>query len=134
MSRKSNKYLEGPTIHHYKHRRKPNRSIGGDVGIYIFLGLCSLLMLFPLVFSIASSLKPLDELLKNPPTVFPRNPTFRNYSDLFVTLSQSYVPFTRYVYNTLFVTIVATVCHVIVASMAAYVLSKYNFIASSPSI
>ena len=128
MSRKNNKYLEGPTIHHYKHRRKPNRSVGGDVGIYIFLGICSLIMVFPLVFSIASSLKPLDELLKNPPSVFPRNPTFKNYSDLFVTLSQSqWVPFTRYVFNTVFVTFVGTLGHVIIASMAASVLAKYNF-------
>ncbi|MCR4735184.1 MAG: carbohydrate ABC transporter permease [Treponema sp.] len=127
MSRR-NKYLEGPTIHHYKFRRKPNRSVGGDVGIYIFLALCSLIMVFPLVFAIATSLKPLDELLKNPPTIFPRNPTFDNYSDLFVTLSQSqWVPFTRYVFNTVFITVVGTLGHVIFASMAAYVLAKYNF-------
>ena len=124
---KKNKYSEEVTIHHYKHRRKPNRSVGGDIGVYIFLGLFSLLMIFPLVFAISNSLKPLDELLKQPQTIFPRNPSFDNYSDLFVSLSQSYVPFTRYLFNTLFITIVATVCHVIIASMAAYVLSKYNF-------
>lgn len=126
--RRRNKYLEGPTIHHYKYRRKPNRSVGGDIGIYIFLGLCSIVMVFPLVFAIATSLKPLDELLKNPPTFFPRNPTFDNYSDLFVTLSQSqWVPFTRYVFNTVFITVVGTLGHVVFASMAAYVLAKYNF-------
>lgn len=125
---KKNKYLEGPTIHHYKHRRKPNRSVAGDIGVYIFLGLFSLLMIFPLVFAISNSLKPLDELLKQPQTIFPRNPSFDNYSDLFVILGQSVqVPFTRYLFNTLFITIVATVCHVIIASMAAYVLSKYRF-------
>ena len=124
---KKNKYSEEVTIHHYKHRRKPNRSVGGDIGVYIFLGLFSLLMIFPLVFAISNSLKPLDELLKQPQTIFPRNPSFDNYSDLFVSLSQSYVPFTRYLFNTLFITIVATVCHVLIASMAAYVLSKYNF-------
>lgn len=124
---RKNKYLEGPTIHHYKYRRKPNRSISGDIGVYIFLTICSLVMIFPLVFAISSSLKPLDELLKNPPTVFPRNPTFDNYSDLFVTLSQSWVPFTRYVFNTVFITFVGTLGHVIIASMAAYVLAKYNF-------
>ena len=126
---KINKYADvGPKIHHYKHRRKPNRSVGGDVGVYIFLGLFSLLMIFPLVFAITSSLKPLDELIKQPQTVFARNPTFDNYSDLFVTLSQSWVPFTRYVFNTIFVTLVGTVGHVIIASMAAYVLAKYNFL------
>lgn len=84
-------------------------------------------MVFPIVFAISSSLKPLGELLKQPPTFWPRNPTFRNYSDLFITLTQSWVPFSRYIFNTLFVTIVGTVGHVIIASMAAYVLAKYTF-------
>ena len=115
------------TIHHYKHRRKPNRSVGGDVGVYIFLGIFSVLMVFPLVFAISNSLKPLDEVLKYPPDFFPRHPTFDNYSDLFVTLSQGWVPLSRYIWNTLFVTIVGTLGHVILASMAAYVLAKYRF-------
>ncbi|MCR4630028.1 MAG: carbohydrate ABC transporter permease [Treponema sp.] len=126
--KKKNKYLtDEQVIHHYKHRRKPNRSIGGDVGVYIFLAIFSVIMVFPLVFNISLALKPLDELLKQPPTFFPRNPTFRNFTDLFITLSQSWVPFSRYIYNTLFVTVVATVGHVIIASMAAYVLAKYRF-------
>ena len=125
---KRNKYLsDEPVIHHYKHRRKPNRSIGGDIGVYIFLAIFSVIMFFPMVYNVCLALKPLDELLKQPPSFFPRNPTFRNFSDLFVTLSQSWVPFSRYVYNTLFVTVVATVGHVIIASMAAYVLAKYRF-------
>jgi len=125
---KKNKYVDlGPKIHHYKFRRKPNRSVGGDIGIYIFLALFSLLMIFPLVFAITSSLKPLDELIKQPQTVFAHNPTFDNYSDLFVTLGQGYVPFTRYVFNTVFITLVGTLGQVIFASMAAYVLAKYDF-------
>ena len=50
-----------------------------------------------------------------------------NFSDLLVTMSQSWVPFSRYIFNTLFVTVVGTFGHVIIASMAAYVLAKYNF-------
>ena len=115
------------TIHHYKFRRKPNRSVGGDIGVYIFLAFCSVIMVFPLVFAVANSLKPLDEVLKNPPTIFPRRPTFDNFSDLFVTLSQGWIPLTRYIWNTLFVTIVGTLGHVLLASMAAYVLAKYRF-------
>lgn len=116
-----------PKIHHYKFRRKPNRSISGDIALYIFLAICSVIMFFPLVYNVAHSLKPLDEILKQPPTFFPRNPTFRNFTDLFVTLSQSWIPFSRYVFNTLFVTVVGTLGHVIFASMAAYVLAKYKF-------
>lgn len=114
-------------IHHYKFRRSPNRSIGGDIGIYIFLGICSLIMIFPLFFAICNALKPLDEILKNPPDVIPRHATTDNFSDLFITLSQGWVPLSRYIWNTLFITVVGTFGHVIFASMAAYVLAKYRF-------
>lgn len=108
-------------------RRSPNRSIGGDIGMYLFLALLCVMMAVPMVFAVTSSLKPLDELFKFPPTLFARNPTFDNFSDLFVTMSQSYVPFSRYVFNTVFVTFAGTAGEVIIASMAAYVLAKYNF-------
>ncbi|HBG65937.1 MAG TPA: carbohydrate ABC transporter permease [Treponema sp.] len=124
---RQSKYQTKTTVRHSKYRRGPIRSIGGDIGIYIFLSLCSIVMVFPIVFAISSSLKPLGELLKQPPTFWPRNPTFRNYSDLFITLTQSWVPFSRYIFNTLFVTAVGTIGHVIIASMAAYVLAKYDF-------
>lgn len=120
-------YSDKPKIHHYKHRRRPNRSVGGDIGIYIFLTISSLIMVFPLFFSITQALKPLDELFRFPPTIIPRRPTLNNFSDLLVTMSQSWVPFSRYVFNTLFVTVVGTFGHVIIASMAAYVLAKYKF-------
>lgn len=124
---KRKQIMEGANIHHYKHRRKPNRSVGGDIGIYIFLAFCSFLMMFPLVFAVGNSLKPLDELFKIPPSVLPRNPTTDNFSDLLVTMSQSWVPFSRYVFNTVFITVAGTFGHVIIASMAAYVLAKYRF-------
>ena len=108
-------------------RRKPNRSFWGDLGIYTMLALVAVAMAFPLVFSIASSLKPLDELFRFPPRVFPQHVTMDNFSDLFVTLSQSYVPFSRYLVNTVFITLVGTAGHLLVASMAAFVLAKYDF-------
>ncbi len=108
-------------------RRKPNRSIWGDLGIYAMLALVAVAMAFPLVFSIASSLKPLDELFRFPPRIFPQHVTLDNFSDLFVTLSQSYVPFSRYLVNTIFITFVGTAGHLLVASMAAFVLAKYDF-------
>lgn len=116
-------------MHHYKlHRRHPNRSVGGDVVINIFLVALGFLFVIPIWFAIVSSLKPLSELFRFPPTLFTaRNPTFDNFSDLFVTLGQSWVPFSRYLFNTVFLTVVGTFGHVIIASMAAYVLAKYNF-------
>ena len=108
-------------------RRHPNRSIGGDIGIYLLLILFGVAMVFPLVFLIGSSLKPLDELFRFPPPVWPSHPTMDNFSDLFVTMGQSYVPFSRYLVNTVFITVVGTFGHLVIASMAAFVLAKYEF-------
>lgn len=108
-------------------RRKPNRSIAGDIFLYLFLLLVAVIMLIPLVYSVSSALKPLDELFMFPPKLFPQNPTTDNFSDLFVTMGKSWVTFPRYVFNTVFITFVGTLGHLIIASMAAFVLAKYDF-------
>ncbi len=108
-------------------RRRPNRSFGGDLGIYFMLAAVACLMGFPLVFAISSALKPLDELFRFPPPVFPQHPTIDNFSDLIVTMGQSWVPFSRYILNTVFITAAGTFGHLIIASMAAFVLAKYDF-------
>ena len=108
-------------------RRKPNRSFWGDIGIYAMLFLVAVAMAFPLIFSVASSLKPLDELFRFPPKVFPQHVTLDNFSDLITTMGQSYVPFFRYLTNTVFITFIGTFGHVVIASMAAFVLAKYDF-------
>lgn len=108
-------------------RRHPNRSIAGDLGIYLMLILFGAAMAFPLIYLIGSSLKPLDELFRFPPPIWPQHPTMDNFSDLFVTMGQSYVPFSRYLVNTVFITAVGTFGHLVIASMAAFVLAKYDF-------
>lgn len=113
--------------HHLIQRRKPNRSIGGDLAIYIFLILVGIAMVFPLVYAINAALKPLDELFMFPPKVFARNPTLDNFADLFVNMSKSTVTFSRYVFNTVFMTAAGTAGHLLIASMGAFVLAKYEF-------
>ena len=108
-------------------RRHPNRSIAGDIGIYLLLIIFAIAMAFPLVFLVGSSLKPLDELFRFPPPVWPSHPTTDNFSDLFVTMGQSWVPFSRYLVNTVFITVIGTFGHLIIAGMAAFVLAKYEF-------
>ena len=108
-------------------RRHPNRSIGGDIVIYLLLLRWAVAVVFPLVYLVGSSLKPLDELFRFPPPVWPSHPTMDNFADLFVTMGQSWVPFSRYLVNTLFITVVGTFGHLVVAGMAAFVLAKYEF-------
>ncbi len=126
MSKKKNKETE-VVKHPLIKKRKPNRSILGDIGVYLFLFLMGLAMAFPLIFAINASLKPLDELFMFPPRVFARNPTLNNFSDLFVNMGKSTVTFSRYIFNTVFITAVGTAGHLLIASMGAFVLAKYQF-------
>ncbi len=108
-------------------RRQPNRSRGGDIGVYILLILFGVMFAVPLVFAVCQAFKPLDELYKFPPTIFVHNPTLNNFKDLFVIMGQSWVPFSRYIFNTLFITATGTAGQLLIASMGAYVLAKYDF-------
>ena len=84
-------------------------------------------MLLPLIYAIANSFKPLDELWIFPPQFWVRNPTLQNFKDLFVIMQNSLVPFSKYLFNTVLIATVGTAGNVIFGSMAAYALAKRNF-------
>ena len=107
--------------------RKVNRSAAGNGLLFFIMGICGVFMALPLVMIFNNALKPLDELYQYPPQVFVRNPTLENFSDLFVLMNGSWVPFSRYILNTIIITMGGMVGHVIVASMAAYPLAKHKF-------
>lgn len=109
------------------HTSRINRSIGGDMLIFLFLLGGAIFMAFPLIFAISNAFKPLNELFLYPPQFFVRNPTMENFKDLFIMMRSSWIPFSRYISNTLLITILGTAGHVLVASMGAYVISKYEF-------
>ena len=75
----------------------------------------------------SNAFKPLDELFIYPPRLFVRHPTTDNFNDLMVIMAQSWVPFSRYVFNTLFLTAMGTLGHLLLASMAAYALARHQF-------
>lgn len=111
----------------FTRKRKLNRSLWGDSMMFILLLLFGFFSAYPLIMTISNSFKPLDELFLFPPKLLPRNLTFDNFRDLSELMSQSWIPFTRYFFNTIFNTVVGTVGHVILASMCAYPLAKYKF-------
>lgn len=107
--------------------QKINRSIWGNVIIVIILSIVAVFMALPLVYSIMNAFKPLDELFLFPPRFFVMKPTLKNFRDLFYLMSTSFVPFSRYMFNSVFVSILGTAGHVLIASMAAYPLAKNRF-------
>lgn len=108
-------------------KSKTGRSFWGDLVNFLILAALGAVMLIPMVFSISNAFKPLDELFVFPPRFFVRNPTFDNFLILPSLFSDSLVPLSRYILNTLFITLVGTAASIIVASMAAYVLEKKQF-------
>jgi ABC-type glycerol-3-phosphate transport system permease component len=104
-----------------------NRSLGGDIGINTLLAIFGAFMFLPMVYTVCQSLKPLDELWMFPPRFFARNPTTRNFTQLFRLMGTSWVPFSRYIFNTAFISIVGTFGNVMLSSLAAYALAKIKF-------
>ena len=110
-----------------KHKVVLNRSVGGDIGINVLLILMGAFMFLPMLYVIMQSLKPLDELWMFPPRFYVVSPTLKNFSDLFKLMSTSWVPFSRYIFNTVFISVVGTLGNLLFSSLAAYSLAKIKF-------
>ncbi|MGN0754993.1 MAG: carbohydrate ABC transporter permease [Aristaeellaceae bacterium] len=112
---------------HKRTTARVNRSRGGNLMSLLFLLLLAAFMLLPMVFVVSNAFKPLDELFIYPPRLLVNKPTLDNFSSMMKLMSQSWVPFSRYLYNTVFLTAAGTLLHLIFASLAAYPLARHKF-------
>ena len=108
-----------------KYRRVSlSRSTGGTVAIFLFLALVGSFMVLPIVYVLVTAFKPLNEILAYPPKFFVRSPTLNNFSDLIEITQETWIPFERSLFNSMFIAIVGTAAYILIASMAAYPLAK----------
>jgi len=107
--------------------KRQTHSIAGDIGVMLFLLTIGAFMILPFVYAIVQSLKPLEELFIYPPQFFVRNPTIENITNLLLRTNNMWVPFERYVFNSVVITVFGTGLSVIVCCMAAFPLAKYKF-------
>ncbi|MBP8000526.1 MAG: carbohydrate ABC transporter permease [Chloroflexi bacterium] len=98
-----------------------------QIKFYVILAPLVLLMLLPIIFIFSHAFKPPDELFAYPPRFFVTNPTFKNFTDLFSRMSTSGVPVSRYLFNSILITIVTVAASIVVSTTAAYALSKKRF-------
>ena len=110
-----------------KHKVVLARSRGGDAGITVILVLLGIFMFIPMYYVIIQSLKPLDELWMFPPRFYVSNPTGKNFKDLFTLMSGNLVPFSRYIFNTVFTSVAGTLGNLFFSSLAAYAMAKIAF-------
>ena len=110
-----------------KHKVVLARSRGGDAGITVVLAILGVFMFLPMYYVVIQSLKPLDELWMFPPRFYVSDPTFKNFKDLFTLMSGSLVPFSRYIFNTVFTAVAGTFGSLFISALAAYAMAKIKF-------
>lgn len=104
-----------------------SRSFGGTLVIFLFLFVVGVFMAMPIVYSLVQSIKPLEEIFAYPPKFFVKHPTFDNYIQVYQLCQNLWVPLSRYIFNSLFISVLGTVVYVFIASMTAFPLSKHHF-------
>ena len=110
-----------------RRKLRTRRSLGVDIALMIFLGAFGLFSLFPLIYTIVNAFKPMSEIFIFPPKLTVDNPTMDNFFDLTFILEGFDVPLSRYMYNTLIITGLGTIGTVMLGSLAAFALAKYEF-------
>ncbi len=106
---------------------KTGRKKGSTVLIFLFLSVLGIFMLFPVYLTVVMSVKPVEELFVFPPKLYTLRPTMNNFRDMFEIIRRNRVPFSRYVFNSITVTVSVTLFQCIFTSMAAFVLAKCRF-------
>lgn len=120
-SRRQKRVRESFAAKHYA------RSRGGNIFFMLLLTITGAFLALPLVYAAMSAFKPIDEIFIFPPRLLVQNPTWDNFSDLMALCANSWVPFSKYLFNSLFITLAATAGHVILSSACAYPLAKNDF-------
>lgn len=108
-------------------RINPKHYHKSQLKFYFILIPLSIFMILPIVFIFSNAFKPMDELFAFPPRFLVRRPTIYNFKNLFSTMTISGIPVSRYVFNSLIVTILTVVFTIFISIFAGYALSKKNF-------
>lgn len=103
------------------------RSRFGNILCFVLLAAAGLFTMLPLIYSVTTSFKPLDELLIFPPRFFVQRPTTVNYTALPGLLSSLDVPLSRYILNSVAIAVITTTIYIFISAMAGFVLSKAKF-------
>lgn len=105
----------------------PDRFHMNQWKFHAFLITLSLIMGAPIIFIINHAFKPYTELFAYPPKLFVRRPTLDNFTRLFTFSSESGIPISRYIFNSVVTTAAVVVLSILISSLAAFALSKLEF-------
>jgi len=98
------------------------RRATASVAIYAGYVAVGLVFLFPLLWVVSLSLRPMAELFAYPPRLVPQHPTLAAYYQV-LTVS----PLTRYLWNSVKLVAATVICSLAIAVPSAYALSRLRF-------
>ena len=89
---------------------------------YLLMTAIGIVLITPLLWMVFTSLKPMEEIVRYPPTFFPEKIVWQNYLDTITAF-----PFWRYARNTLLITVLVVFGNVLSNSFIAYGFAKLDF-------
>ncbi len=89
---------------------------------YVVLAAGAVFCLIPFLWMVSSSLKTQVDVQRIPPELLPSALEFGNYARAWVAL-----PFTRFLFNTIFVTALAIMAELVSGSLVAYGFARFRF-------
>ena len=112
----------------YKGKRiNPKKFERSQIKILVIILPLVLFMAMPLIFIINHAFKPMEELFAFPPTFFVKNATLENFTKLIKFSRASNIPLSRYIFNSLIVTVLTVGASLLLTTMSAFALSKIKF-------
>ena len=106
------------------HRMNPDKFEKGQIKLYLFVVPLALITGLPIVYIFFHAFKPMEELFAFPPKFITTNPTFDNFRQLFKASRSAGIPLSKYVFNSLLITLSVVFSSMILSSAAAYAMSK----------
>ena len=99
----------------------------GQLKFYLILVPLAMFMVLPVVMTINRAFMPLGELFAFPPHIFAKDPTLNNFKSLFAVSSTTGVPLSRYLLNSVIVTVLTVILNLIITILGAYAFAKKRF-------
>lgn len=103
-------------------KSKPIKRYVREALVYLFLAALAVPFLFPFLWMVSSSFKPLNEIFAFPPTLLPSEWHWENYVRAF-----THQPFARHYFNSLYIAVLVTTGTVLIASLSGYAFARIRF-------
>lgn len=105
-----------------EHRLAQRRLRGARVLLYVVIAIMLVPFVFPLWWMLTSSLKSAAEVFAFPPTLWPQNPRWGNYAEVF-----ELQPFAQQYWNSLYIAVLVTAGVILISSMSGYAFARIRF-------